>query len=345
MSVSQFAQYLKQVEKRDFIIKTALKVLLVAVLFQFVFMPLTGFLPRVEEGWTVDSTNPHICFQNGAKISAHRAGGDLAPEETMSAFKLCVEATEYEVDILEFDLHMTSDGELVLVHDSTLDRTSDAAEFFGEENVDVGTKTLSELKKLNMGEKFEKNNGERPYKGLRGNDVPENLRIVTLPEVFTYLEANGEYRYIIEIKNSGETGFKAADKLYATLNEFGCLDRAVVGTFHDEIEDELKSKYPDLYRGAPTGTAAKFVITQMLGVNLFDVSDFACLQIPTSYDLGIEVRLDKKSYIDRAHRRNIAVQYWTINDEETMRQLIEMGCDCIMTDNPALLKEVLDDYR
>ena len=53
MSVSQFAQYLKQVEKRDFIIKTALKVLLVAVLFQFVFMPLTGFLPRVEEGWTV----------------------------------------------------------------------------------------------------------------------------------------------------------------------------------------------------------------------------------------------------------------------------------------------------
>ena len=88
-----------------------------------------------------------------------------------------------------------------------------------------------------------------------------------------------------------------------------------------------------------------FVLTQTLGVNIFDRSDFACLQIPTSYDLGITIRLDKKNYIDRAHRRNIAVQYWTINDEETMRELIELGCDCIMTDNPALLSRVLEDYR
>lgn len=120
----------------------------------------------------------------------------------------------------------------------------------------------------------------------------------------------------------------------------------MIGTFHDEIEEELKTKYPDLYRGAPTGTAAKFIVTQMFGVNIFDQSDFACLQIPTSYDVGIiELKLDKKTYIDRAHRRNIAVQYWTINDEETMRKLIELGCDCIMTDNPKLLKEVLESYE
>ena len=95
----------------------------------------------------------------------------------------------------------------------------------------------------------------------------------------------------------------------------------------------------------PTGTAAKFVITQMLKVNLFDSSDFACLQIPTSYDVGLTINLDKATYIDRAHRRNIAVQYWTINDAETMRELIELGCDCIMTDDPALLQSVLEEYR
>jgi glycerophosphoryl diester phosphodiesterase len=71
----------------------------------------------------------------------------------------------------------------------------------------------------------------------------------------------------------------------------------------------------------------------------------ACLQIPTSYDLGIEIYLDSKSLIDRAHRRNIAVQYWTINDADEMRELIELGCDCIMTDNPKLLKEVLEEYK
>ena len=133
---------------------------------------------------------------------------------------------------------------------------------------------------------------------------------------------------------------------YETLCEYPeYMDQIVIGTFHDEIEAELKEKYSDLLRGAPTGTAAKFVLTQYLGVNIFDDSDFACLQIPTSYDLGIEIYLDSKSLIDRAHRRNIAVQYWTINDPDEMRKLIELGCDCIMTDNPKLLKEVLEEYK
>jgi len=64
-----------------------------------------------------------------------------------------------------------------------------------------------------------------------------------------------------------------------------------------------------------------------------------------SYDLGIELHLDKQSIIDRAHRRNIAVQYWTINDEEEMRELIELGCDCIMTDDPELLNQVLEGAK
>ena len=83
-----------------------------------------------------------------------------------------------------------------------------------------------------------------------------------------------------------------------------------------------------------------FIITKIT----FDDGDFACLQIPMSYDLGVEVNLVNKSIINRAHRRNIAVQYWTINDPEDMRTLIELGCDCIMTDNPALLREVLAEY-
>ena len=65
-----------------------------------------------------------------------------------------------------------------------------------------------------------------------------------------------------------------------------------------------------------------------------------------SYELsGIEVELNRKTIIDRAHRRNIAVQYWTINDADEMRELIELGCDCIMTDDPVLMKQILDEYR
>ena len=64
------------------------------------------------------------------------------------------------------------------------------------------------------------------------------------------------------------------------------------------------------------------------------------------YDLKIfELRLDFKTIINRAHKRNMAVQYWTVNDEEEMRHLIELGVDCIMTDDPALLRQVLAEYE
>jgi glycerophosphoryl diester phosphodiesterase len=172
------------------------------------------------------------------------------------------------------------------------------------------------------------------------------LQIATVDKLFAeFYESHPDLLFIVEIKNSGESGYEACRILNETLKQYpGYREQIVVGTFHDEIEEELKANYADLFRGAPTGTAAKFIITQFLGVNIFDNSNFACLQIPTSYDLGIELYLDKKTLIKRAHRRNIAVQYWTINDPEEMRELIELGCDCIMTDNPELLRSVLEEY-
>lgn len=301
-------------------------------------------------------SNPFIVGEgNLPMIAAHRGGGVCNPENTMLAFREAV--STYKVDIIESDLYLTKDGYLVYNHDSYIDETCNVNGDITFDEVEALCKdksrrhyiedmTLAELREYNFGYYFENAEGERIYKDA--TDIEgAGLQIATVEQLFEeFYETNPDLLFIVEIKNSGERGYDACRILYETLERYPKYkDNIVVGTFHDEIEDELKSKYPDLYRGAPTGTAAKFVITQMLGVNLFDVSDFACLQIPTSYDLGIEVRLDKKSYIDRAHRRNIAVQYWTINDEETMRELIELGCDCIMTDNPELLSRVLDEYK
>ena len=60
---------------------------------------------------------------------------------------------------------------------------------------------------------------------------------------------------------------------------------------------------------------------------------------------GVRVDLARRTYVERAHRRGIAVQFWTINDPDEMRFLIELGADAIMTDDPKLLKSVLDEYR
>lgn len=300
--------------------------------------------------------NPFVVENGGLPmIAAHRGGGDNNPENTLLAFREAVNTIG--VDIIESDLYITKDGYLVYNHDSYIDETCNVNGDISLEEVKrlceskenrhyIEDMTLAELETYNFGYYFENEEGVRIYKDAT-NLEEMGLQIATVDELFEeFYETHPELLFIVEIKNDGELGYRAAEILSKTLDKYPVYrDQIVVGTFHDEIETELKAKYPDLMRGAPTGTAAKFILTQFLGVNIFDKGDFACLQIPTSYDLGIELKLNKKTLIKRAHRRNVAVQYWTINDPDEMRELIELGCDCIMTDNPELLNEILDEYR
>ena len=280
---------------------------------------------------TDDATNPLITPVGVTMLSGHRAGGGIAPENTMMALKNCVENDVYELDIFEFDIHLTKDGVPVLIHDSTLNRTSDAAEVFGEEKVKVGDKTFAELKQLNMGAKFKNDNGEKPFAGLSGDEGPADLRIVSLDEALTYLESVGEYRYIIEVKNSGETGLKATDILYETLVKFGCLERTVVGTFNNEVTEYMDSTYPNLPRSAGFNEAIEFYLYSLIGLNRTGGWPFVALQIPTD---DYTVNLGTSRLVNYAHKYDIAVQYWTINDPEEMAYLQSIGADAIMTDVP-----------
>ena len=324
-------------------------IILVAVLLLFVIINIIPPKKNIEE-------NPFV-LKDGElpMIAAHRGGSDNNPENTMLAFREAVNTIG--VDIIESDLYITKDGYLVYNHDAYIDETCNINGDISLEEVKklcedesrrhyISDMTLSELEKYNFGYYFKDESEERIYKDIT-NVAEVGVQIATVDKLFAeFYETNPDLLFIVEIKNDGELGYKACEILYETLLKYpNYKDRLVVGTFHDEIEEELKTKYPSLMRGAPTGTAAKFILTQFLGVNIFDKGDFACLQIPTSYDLGITLKLNKKTLINRAHRRNVAVQYWTINDADEMRELIELGCDCIMTDNPKLLKEVLEEYK
>ena len=348
----------KKVSKKKRIFKVFLTVILSVCLF---FLVINVVPPK-----KVVKTNPFIVGDGLPLLAAHRGGGDNAPENTMAAYIKAV--NENKADIIETDMCLTKDGYLVFIHDRTIDDTSDVdmiefgVEDDGNDNHYVKDYTLAELKQFNFGYKYEEN-GNRIYKDIvseyalddtkRGEVLQESkLQIVELSELFeNFYVSNPNLLFIIEIKNSGEDGLKAVkvfDEVMKKYPEYA--DQIVIGTFNPEVEEELKRVTPNTYRGASTSSAAKFVATQMLGVNLFDNSDFSCLQIPMSFDfelkddLELTLTLDKKNYINRAHRRNIAVQYWTINDESDMRRLIDLGCDAIMTDNPKLLREVLDSY-
>lgn len=330
----------------------ALKIIAIILAAVLLFFLIINLLPPKKNV----KTNPFIVGEGQLPmIAAHRGGSDCNPQNTLLAFYEAVNT--YRVDILESDLHLTKDGHLVYNHDSYIDKTCNVNGDISLAEVKelckntenrhyIADMTLDELRMYNFGYYFVDENGNRPYKDVE-NFVELGLQIATVEQLFeAFYETHPELLFIVEIKDGGSRGYEACRILSETLDEYPVYrDRIVVGTFHDEIETELKTNYPDLFRGAPTGTAATFIVTQMFKVNYFDRSDFACLQIPVSYDLGITLNLDKETYVEQAHRRNIAVQYWTINDAETMRKLIELGCDAIMTDNPALMAQVLDEYR
>lgn len=299
----------------------------------------------------VMSYNPYIS-QDGIPLACvHRGGGVTAPENTLKAYKRSL--TEFDADIFETDLWLTKDNKIVLNHDDTINRTSDCEQMGYTNDTPVGDLTLDELKNLNFGYNYQDELGNYPFRDIvkfddenRKEIISQNdLSIVEIEEFFnTFYSEHKDLLFIVEIKNSGEKGYKVADILDELLtNKFpDYKNRIVIGTFHDEIEAYLRTKHPTLLRGASTKVATNFIITQLLRVNIFDSNKFACLQIPIK-EKGLDLTLD--TYIKRAHRRNIAVQYWTINDEETMRKLADKHVDAIMSDNPKLLKQVLDEYR
>ena len=285
-----------------------------------------------------ETDNPYISTNGSAQISAHRSGAGIMPEETMMALKYCAENSDFSVDWFEFDLHITKDGVLVLLHDDTLDRTSDSEAVFGEEDVRPEDKTYEELRQLNMGACFENDDGETPYSDLSGDEVPDDLRIVRVEDALDYLESagNGGYNYIIEIKNSDELGKEALDVLYEILVERDLLSRVIFGTFHEEVSQYADEKYPDLNRSATIREVLAFYFAAITDDDDFEAS-YTALQIPYSMPYRLIVNLGTAQVINYAHEHNIAVQYWTINDKEDFDYLSSIGADCIMTDYPDVM--------
>lgn len=294
---------------------------------------------QVSASVTDTARNPYIVPTGETMISAHRSGGGIAPENTLRAFKNCVENGSFAIDIFEFDLHITKDGQLILLHDDTFDRTSNAEEAFGQAGVLPSEKTYEELLVLNLGENFTTDSGETPYKGLRGEEIPEDLKVVSLRDIFDYLAPYGDYSFIIEIKDGDDLGRKAADALYATLEEYDMLSRVVVGTFHGEISAYMDETYPDMLRSAGIAEVVDFYFSSLFGIrHADDYYKFAALQIP---DDDYVFNLGTSRLVNYAHKYNIAVQYWTINDPEDVKWLSSIGADAIMSDNPDMAYSVL----
>jgi glycerophosphoryl diester phosphodiesterase len=108
------------------------------------------------------------------------------------------------------------------------------------------------------------------------------------------------------------------------------------------MENLQKTSHPQLMFSPEFNGVLSFFILQTTLLSVFYNQPIAVFQLPTE-QLGLS--LTTNLLINTAHMHNIAVHYWTINDEETMRMLIEKGVDGIMTDRPTLLNNILSEYR
>lgn len=287
-----------------------------------------------------ETDNQYINETGTPYVSAHRSGGGIMPEESMLAFKNCIENPDFNVDVFEFDLHITKDGELVLLHDDSLERTTDCEKVLGDAEALPENYTYEELRALNIGAKFENENGEMPYADLTGDALPDELRILRVEDILDYLTANGDFDYIIEIKNSGDLGCRGVDRLYEILKDRNLIDSVIFGSFHEEVSLYVDENYPDLKRSATIKEVLSFYKSALLNKEDFDAS-YIALQIPYNMPWRIAANLGTARMVNYAHEHNLAVQYWTINDEKQLEYLASIGADCIMSDYPDKLYNIV----
>lgn len=246
---------------------------------------------------------------------AHRGGAALWPENTLEAFG---GALDLGYRYIETDIHMTRDGEIVVLHDPIVDRTTDG-------HGDVRDMTLAEVKRLDAGYRFNRD-GDHPFRG-RGIDVP------TLDEA---LDLHPELRFNLEIKQRSPD---LARPLWDFIERRGVHDRVLVASAKDDVGDAFRRLAGRRVRTSPgVRGGLRFWLGVRSGLWRADSYPYDALQAPRTR--GRLTVVDRR-FVRAAHAHGIQVHVWTIDDPTEMRELLALGVDGIMTDRPDVLKEVL----
>lgn len=237
---------------------------------------------------------------------AHRGVSTCAPENTLAAFRL---AAELGADGIELDAKLSRDGVVVIMHDATVNRTTDGS---GR----VSDLTLAELKRLDAGFKLDAK--------FAGERVP------TLDEV---VEAISDRLLInVELTNYESRGDGLELKVVDLIVKRGLVDRVLVSSFNPLGLRKVKRAAPQIVCGLLTRPGLRFYLRRALLAPL----------IP-----GLDARHPHFSMIDanivrKVHARGQKVNTWTVNEEASMRRMIDVGADAIITSRPDVLKRILN---
>ena len=290
----------------------SVRILLVVLLAGFIL--LLFFLPGAEDSAYYRGVDRPL-------VIAHQGGDGVWPGDTMYAFK---QAVNSGVDVLEMDAHITKDGRIVLMHDEEVDRTTDGTGL-------IEDMTLDEIQQLDAAYGWSNDEGVSfPFRG-------QGIHVPTLDELF---EAFPQMRYVIEIKLTRNPIDKPLCDL---IRQHNMQDKVLVASFHDEAMQSFRAACPEVATSASRGEVTAFVLLGKVFLSGLIVPDYEAIQPPYDPEDSMNIPIMTKRFIREAHAKNIAVEPWTVNDPELMRQYIEWGVDGIITDRPDLMLEVLEE--
>lgn len=274
--------------------------------------PTTASLAPVNRG--ID----HPFFaqaKNHPEVIAHRGGAGEWPGETVFAYQHAVDAG---VDVLEMDVYLTKDDELVLMHNPTVNGTTNGTGL-------IAGKTVSELKDLDAGYKWS-DDGNRTFR-YRG----QGITVPTLKEMF---ETFPHMRMNIEMKPATKS---PVDRLSRLIAEHEMTDRVLVASFVQEYLRAFREASPRVATSESAAKLLKFFLVNNSFVNGSFTPDADAFQI---WETIVPQQFARaRRFVDRIHRLNVPVHAWTVNDPVEMRRLIELDVDGIITDYPTRLVE------
>lgn len=256
----------------------------------------------------------HPVLAGAPLLIAHRGGSALAPENTLPAFRQAVD--DWAADMIELDVHATADGHCVVIHDPTVDRTTDGTGAVAE-------MTLAELHRLDAGCRFTPDGGKTyPFRG-------KGIRVPTIEEV---LEELPGVRLTVEVKAAA-----AQRPLFEAIRRAGAEDRVIAAAEREECRTEF-ADYP-----GPTSTSAlelrRLYMLHAFHLGAFWTTDADAAQMPEVWEGR---RILTPSLIKELHRHGLDVHIWTVNEAADMHRLLDWGVDGIVTDRPDLLADILE---
>lgn len=264
--------------------------------------------PAVAERRCTPGENLQMCGKN--LVIAHRGGAKLWPEESLLAMQ---EAVKAGADVLELDVHATSDGKIVCMHDEDVDRTTDGT---GK----IKDKTFAEVQMLDAAAKFSTDGGKTfPHKG-------KGIKVATLDEL---LRAFPQMPFSVEIKQYKPS---IVDSVLAVIDAAGMADKVVVASFDDDTIRDVRAKRPKMATSLAAGEIVR--ILQIQDVDDIGTYTPPALLFQAPYEAITEKRMAAYAKL------GVRVHVWTVDDRYDQERLWKLGVHGIMSDDPVLLKTV-----